>query len=64
MILGSLCETAYTEGNSDVFTPIKFNSSNMLDNQGNFHAITWFLSKYGSTPVSACLDIDGTTFFV
>ena len=66
MILGSLCETAYDEWlesqESEVFTPVEFNDSAMCNEEGNFHALSWFLSKKGSKPIPVCLDVDGTTF--
>ena len=63
--LGRLCADAYYEwsnsSESDVFTPVKFKDSPMLDDEGNFHALSCFLSKK-SISMSVGLDIDGTTF--
>ena len=34
----------------------------MCNEEGNFHALSWFLTKKGSKPIPVCLDVDGTTF--
>jgi hypothetical protein len=67
--LGPFCKKAYDEwlkspgSKHPEFTPAEFTQgSPMLDDEGNFHAVSWLLSKSGSIPMPVGLDIDGTTF--
>ena len=59
--LGPLSAAAF-KSKASTFTSVEFTpGSPMLDKEGNFHALSWFLSKK-SIPMHVGLDIDGTTF--